>query len=439
MLGVVKSVEARYVELGAVTQASANLTKGQDVDNCVPFITKLSVHARYQPDEWMTDVYFGTSPARVIVERTNTGTTLGMIVYVVEFDPNKVRVQQKSFNIPDSGSIPQTVNVSLDNTIVTSKSANQTHYRMSSGTATEGRYWALKSTLSSTQITFERYSSGGTTLAGHYYIFESLDGAFTTQAFLMDMGTGSTYDDQTISTIDMNKSWITPCSLYSNRNHAEAASQFMRVKFKNSSAVECDRQSHRNSYIQVRGHVVTHHDDTNVYHGQFDFTTDTGHTDVLPAAVDDDYAAAIATFRDGMIRPDVYEGTDYRRVMGRMNLVSPDYDDIVAYRQDGGVAGDLRWQVVQFAPAPGYYFGGYVTEQPTPSDPVTPVVTTVRCYRRDTGEFMGEATSSGTGGYYYLETTYSGEHYVVALDPAGGESYNILGYDLMVPTTISGG
>ena len=250
------------------------------------------------------------------------------------------------------------------------------------------------------------------------------------------MATGVVYDDQVISTVNIDKSWITPCSLYSNRNHAEITSQFLRVKFKNSSAVECDRQAHSNSYVEAKGFVIEHHDDTHVDHGQFDYgnsdPTDRDHQDALPDAVDTDYSAPLATFRDGMIRPDVYMDIQYYAAFARI-WYSPTISGIRGYRQNGSYAGDLRWQSVEFAPAPGYYFAGYVTELGSP------VTRTVRVYHRDTGEMLGETTSSGVGGYYYLETTYSGAQYIITLDDPSGDSYNLLGYDLMVPTTISGG
>ncbi|GAF88465.1 unnamed protein product, partial [marine sediment metagenome] len=106
------------------------------------------------------------------------------------------------------------------------------------------------------------------------------------------------------------------------------------------------------------------------------------------------------------------------------HLIAGGETQVQVYRVGSDGASWTQYQVIEFAPAPGYYFGGTVAEQATPTDPITPVVTTVRAYRRDTGAFMGEATSSGTGGSYYLETTYSGSHYVVTLDPASGESYN---------------
>lgn len=78
------------------------------------------------------------------------------------------------------------------------------------------------------------------------------------------------------------------------------------------------------------------------------------------------------------------------------------------------------------------YFDGTVEEEGIAA------VRAVRAHRRDTGEMMFETTSSGGGGYFYGETSYSGSHYVVCLDDGAGESYNLLAYDLVVPTTASG-
>jgi len=54
-----------------------------------------------------------------------------------------------------------------------------------------------------------------------------------------------------------------------------------------------------------------------------------------------------------------------------------------------------------------------------------PVSRIVRAYRRDTGELVDETTSDSSG-YYYLNTTISGEHSLVCLDDVGGNDYNDL-------------
>ena len=82
-----------------------------------------------------------------------------------------------------------------------------------------------------------------------------------------------------------------------------------------------------------------------------------------------------------------------------------------------------------------YYFTGYVYEENNSS----PVSRTVRIYNRDTGDLIDSTTSSGNG-YYYIETTYSGSHYLVALDDNTGTQYNLAVLDRMAPavTTTSG-
>jgi hypothetical protein len=78
------------------------------------------------------------------------------------------------------------------------------------------------------------------------------------------------------------------------------------------------------------------------------------------------------------------------------------------------------------------YFTGYVYEVNTSN----PVSRAVRCYRRDTGVLESSTTSSGDG-YYYLETTHSGSHYLVCLDDEAGTQYNLAALDWMIPTTTS--
>lgn len=75
------------------------------------------------------------------------------------------------------------------------------------------------------------------------------------------------------------------------------------------------------------------------------------------------------------------------------------------------------------------YFSGYVYEIDVP------VSRKIYVYNRDTGALVNYTTSSGDG-YYYIETTYSGAHYIVALDDESGESYNAVILDKMVPETI---
>jgi hypothetical protein len=78
------------------------------------------------------------------------------------------------------------------------------------------------------------------------------------------------------------------------------------------------------------------------------------------------------------------------------------------------------------------YFSGYVYELGS-----TVSGAQIFMYRSDTGAYLGSTTSSGDGGFY-VETSYSGAHFLVCLDPEAGQSYNDLIYGDMMPVTISG-
>lgn len=74
------------------------------------------------------------------------------------------------------------------------------------------------------------------------------------------------------------------------------------------------------------------------------------------------------------------------------------------------------------------HFTGYIYE----INDTNPVSRVVRLYDRATGELLNSTTSSGDG-YYYLSTTYNGEHYIIAFDDEAGTPYNLVGLDRMIP------
>lgn len=54
----------------------------------------------------------------------------------------------------------------------------------------------------------------------------------------------------------------------------------------------------------------------------------------------------------------------------------------------------------------------------------SPVVRTLRVYRRDTGVLLDETTSNGATGMYSVTTSYAGEVQVVMLDDLSGTIEN---------------
>ena len=78
------------------------------------------------------------------------------------------------------------------------------------------------------------------------------------------------------------------------------------------------------------------------------------------------------------------------------------------------------------------YFSGTVSEFSTSISGAV-----IYVYNQTDGSFVGSTTSSGDGGFY-IETTYSGAHFLVCVDPYGNGTYNNLIYGSMYPATISG-
>ena len=101
------------------------------------------------------------------------------------------------------------------------------------------------------------------------------------------------------------------------------------------------------------------------------------------------------------------------------------------YRHSGTSANIIA-SIIEIPEFNTYYVDGTVLELEVP------IQRAVRLYRADTGGIMDEATSASGTGYFRLETSYSGAHYVVCLDDGGLPDYNDLIYGNVMPTVISG-
>jgi hypothetical protein len=134
---------------------------------------------------------------------------------------------------------------------------------------------------------------------------------------------------------------------------------------------------------------------------------------------------------------------------GRDDVATPEcFDGVVDEARISNVCRSASWlkasyysgmdNLVYFGPiedhtpsSATHYFSGTVSAQGSPVERM------VLAYRRDTGELVGTATSVSGTGTFYLETTHSGDHYVVCLDDTAGDVYNALVYDYIIPVTIS--
>lgn len=427
MLGCVKSVQRIYHNPGGGLSQTLNLTKGQVVANCVPFIT-----LEYSADDsdaaaWHVDVYFPNS-TQIRIERSRALGNIAGYVAVVEFDPNRVKVQQGSFTCLDDAAGPQNTVVPLAETIDSSKAAVVAHHRTSLIDIDNWEDHSLQFGLSNTNFSAYRSEGDATALYGHYYVFESLTGNFSVQQVNLAFTGVDTFKSGTISNpVNVNKSFVVT-GVYTTEPTDNMYSSTFYAKLVNSTTVSAERIGTA-SYTTMRFFVVEFHDDTVVHHGDINFGSGNIQEDYFIPAVDLDYAAFINTVVLGTMKS---TGTDSAVRESHFEGILQSSTNVRVIRNQSGVTRAGRYQVVEFAQAPGYYFDGYIQKFGVGVD------RTVRVHHRDTGELIGETTSSGVDGYFYLETTYSGSQYLVSLDDLSGETFNAIIYDLMVPVTVSG-
>lgn len=298
MLGCVKSVESVYFDLSSPETSEAyNLTKGQDTSNCVPFIAYKLISTD-DSRQWRVDVYF--SGGQVVVERESSSNRILGHINVVEFDPNKVRVQQGSFNIERQGvsTVPQSGSFALSQTVVESRSFPVVHYRIYDYVGSDDDWCRHASrfyfTGSGANISWIRYEGNNLGLTGHYYVVESLDGTFTSERSYIDLGGPDTYGTDTINSVNLDKTFLISTT-YSCACTDTLSLSGPYVRLLNDTTTEAERFNTGNCY-RLDLYVIEFHDDTVVYHGDFNFGSGDLTDDVtLPSTADSDFSMAIGT------------------------------------------------------------------------------------------------------------------------------------------------
>ena len=200
----VRSVEYVEVNLAAgATTASVNLTKGQVAANCVPFASMMVSGTDDQYRRVFTDLYFQTAPLRVTAQRSTSGGTLSVGVFVVEFDPAFVNVQQGTFSM-FAGNATATAPIAGVNL---TKAALVSYYTHLAVTASWSDYAVAGWFSAGNQITWQRHFSASN-VDGHYYVFEAKNAEFSVQALSFTVAAGASSATAAIASVDMDKSFV---------------------------------------------------------------------------------------------------------------------------------------------------------------------------------------------------------------------------------------
>ena len=184
------------------TYASVLLSKNQIVSNCVPFVSMKSDYIpKYDWNVILGDVYFDPSLGEITIERSiGDQNSLDFSVYIVEFDPTKIKIQQGSFNLTgETSTIPiEPVNLS--------KAFPLSYWYAAHGDDGWDHAMVATNISSDNAITFERGQSTGNNF-GHYYIIESLGNEFTIQSTELTFS-GISANNDISKDVDMSKSIV---------------------------------------------------------------------------------------------------------------------------------------------------------------------------------------------------------------------------------------
>jgi hypothetical protein len=263
------SVQKYHFTLGdGTTTAYRPFTGGQTGLNTVPFVT-MSVNA--SADTWnlfLPDVYFNSTG--VIVNRgSGAGSVMNLIVSVVEFDSDSVRVKRGNFSLGTGGvTTPIGAFVNLSNTALI--------FYYNSTDVTDGyNDNSIMGNISGiNELNFTSQGATGTT-AGHWYVFESRDGGFTVQNTVLAFASGSTYVNGSISDVDTSKSFVIT-SYVTNEAQDDPRDGSFYANLTNSTTVTGVRIGAPVATILANVYVVTFNGNQSVKRGHFSYAAGAG-------------------------------------------------------------------------------------------------------------------------------------------------------------------
>lgn len=245
--GMILSVEQAEITLPSNSAVSYNLTKGQNTDNCVPFATAYYLNGDQSDQNLYPDIYFESGP-KVTARRTGSQGSVYLTVNVVEFNPDKIAVQQGTFDFDTSNYSSSAPKRAAYNS---NRTAAVAYYRMISTSDRWNASEVIVFSVDDTTINF--YHNALKQMTGHWYVFEALNDEFTVQQINTgDITPGFPYD-LTISQVDTDRT-----VLFLNYRTGSNNNQPMYCvsgRLYNSTTVRYESDSHVAS-IDFRGFVV---------------------------------------------------------------------------------------------------------------------------------------------------------------------------------------
>ncbi|KKN17689.1 hypothetical protein LCGC14_0963220, partial [marine sediment metagenome] len=337
----IKSIE--YIEMEVTgTSASFFLTKNQSIDNSIPFMSKtISSSTSDDWDDIQLDVYFDTfqTTPLVIAERSQSDGSVKVGIFVVEFDPTYINVQQGVVSFSGISSTDSITSVDLN------KTAMMFYYKhlndQDDWNDLRVRGWfSADNTLS-----WERDASSGD-VYGHFYVFEAINDEFTVQSTSFSIGSGQTSNTGSFTNAVNTSKTIVIASFESTNGNDNANDGSCDVWLESSTSVKAQRYDN-DGVIYIDAFVIEFNGDEEVQRGVFNYPVNDGQESVNIDPINLNSSIIQSSVFGGQIRASQAGSSDVMRAWQKLKFL--DSNTIQGETHVGGrnVASG-HWEVIDW-------------------------------------------------------------------------------------------
>ncbi len=198
---VVLSVEKFSISMPDGTASTPALSKGQNINNCVPFMTVNTLGGDAGQIQFV-DVAKNTGTDKFDFTAVDAGSRL-LEVTIVEFDPDEVTIQEISFTITGAGANNKAITA-----IVEANTFPIVYYSAPTVTGDHFRYTSVEVEFTSTVNLRLSMAAWQANIVGHAYIVEALNGAWVVKSgasYPVSYLVGDTTKDTTIASSDVTR------------------------------------------------------------------------------------------------------------------------------------------------------------------------------------------------------------------------------------------
>ncbi|KKL80194.1 hypothetical protein LCGC14_2007200, partial [marine sediment metagenome] len=339
--GFVKSVQYKELVFSTsdVTKSIA-LDVGTNISNTIPFVT-IKENVGDDWDDIMVDVYFTDSPATVYAQRSTSGATITVSIFIVEFDDVKVKVQSGTFS--NTGTFAEETISQIN----TSKAIPMAYYKASGGDDDWDASMVTTDFTDTTTIRMERHGSSGT-MSGHYYVFEAQDSEFSVQKAVLSMSSSQGYDTASINSVNMSKSFIVS-SYESDRANDDPEDGALDVFLNSATEVRAERHSETsyfNGFPTINVFVITFTGAESVQRGDFTWANSDTFKETDITAVDLGSSMIKSGNMYGIMQSDGTGSSDVKSAFVQHEFV--DTDTIRLERYTNNEDGKGHWEVIEW-------------------------------------------------------------------------------------------